>query len=111
MAGAFTLSRIPNPPVFPDLKSLFDRTDSCFAAALEPFGDKIQFAFLYGSIARSEEESESDIDLLIVGNIGLADLVPAMRQAEQVLGRAVNPTIFLDQEFSRIDRPRQFWTS
>lgn len=91
-------------PVFPDLKSLFDKTTGLIPILrqeLECFGDRIQLAFLYGSVARSEEGSRSDVDLLIVGQVGLVDLVPTLRNAEQSLGRPINPTLFSEKEFSR----------
>ena len=90
-------------PVFLDLKSLFDKTAGLIpvlAQMLEPFGDRIRLALLYGSVARSLEESESDIDLLVVGNVGLADLVPALRNAERTLGRPINPSVFSREEFA-----------
>jgi predicted nucleotidyltransferase len=91
-------------PVFPDLKSLFDKTTGLIPVlqqALESFGEKLQLAFLYGSIARSQEEYESDVDLLVVGQIGLADLIPTLRTVERTLGRPVNPTVFSVDEFNR----------
>jgi uncharacterized protein len=91
-------------PVFPDLKNLFDKTTGIIPVLqqeLERFGDRIQLAFLYGSIARSEESSTSDVDLLVVGKVGLADLVPKLRNAERSLLRPVNPTVFSAKEFSR----------
>jgi len=91
-------------PVFLDLKGLFDKTAGLvpvLTQALEPFGDRIRVAFLYGSVARSQEGSESDIDLLIVGKVGLADLVPALRSAERTLGRPIAPSVFSAEEFAR----------
>jgi predicted nucleotidyltransferase len=91
-------------PVFPDLKSLFDKTTGLIPVLqqeLERFEDKIQLAFVYGSMGRSEEGSGSDVDLLIVGKVGLADLVPKLRSAERLLLRPVNPTVFSSKEFSR----------
>jgi predicted nucleotidyltransferase len=101
-------------PVFPDLKSLFDKTAGLIPVlqqTLEPFGDRVQFAFLYGSVARSEEETGSDVDLLVVGSVGLAELVPALRSAEQILGRPVNPTVFSIEEFGRKARRHDHFLS
>ena len=50
---------------------------------------------------QSEELSESDVDLMIVGNASLADLSPALQKAEERLAREVNPTLFLAEEFAR----------
>jgi predicted nucleotidyltransferase len=61
---------------------------------VETFGDHIQVAFLYGSAARSEESSESDVELMIVGDVGLSDLVPSLRRAERRFGRQFNPTVY-----------------
>ena len=91
-------------PVFVDLKGLFEKTTGLLPvlqAILEPFGDKVLLAWVYGSVARSEEGSESDVDLLTVGSLGLADLLPALRQAERTLARPINPTVFSLREFTR----------
>jgi predicted nucleotidyltransferase len=101
-------------PVFSDLKSLFDKTTGVIPILrqeLERFRDKIQLVFLYGSMARSEEGSRSDVDLLIVGQVGLADLVPALRNAEQSLGRPINPIVFSIEEFSRKLRAKDHFLS
>jgi len=68
-------------------------------SSLKRFGGKIEIAFVYGSVARTEELSTSDVDLMIVGDVGLADLVPGLRRAEKALGREVNPTIYSSEEF------------
>lgn len=89
-------------PVFSDLKGLFEKTAGLIPILrkeLDAFGERIRLAFLYGSTARSEESSESDVDLMIVGDVGLSDLVPSLRRVEQKLGRPVNPTIYSSKEF------------
>jgi predicted nucleotidyltransferase len=68
---------------------------------LAPFKKSIKTAFVYGSIARSEELSESDVDLMIVGTVSLADLSPAIQRAEERLARQVNPTLFSPEEFAK----------
>ena len=49
------------------------------ASCLGPFRDRIKVAFVYGSIARQEERPGSDIDLMIIGQVGLAELAKALR--------------------------------
>jgi hypothetical protein len=41
----------------------------------------------------------SDVDLMVIGKAGLADLSPALRKAEQRLGREVNATAYSPEEF------------
>ena len=89
-------------PVFRELQQLFEKTAGLIPIVkqiLEPFGDKIQCAFVYGSVARNREHATSDVDLMVVGKAGLADLSSALRKAEQRLGREVNATVYSQEEF------------
>ena len=89
-------------PVFRDLQQLFEKTAGLAPAIermLAPFGGKIQCAFVYGSVARSREHATSDVDLMVIGKAGLADLSPALRKAEAQLGREVNVTAYSSEEF------------
>jgi DNA-binding transcriptional ArsR family regulator len=89
-------------PVFSDLKGLLEKTAGIIPILREEvdaFGDRIKLAFVYGSTARSEESSLSDVDLMIVGDVGLSDLVPSLRRAEARFGRPVNPTVYSSKEF------------
>jgi predicted nucleotidyltransferase len=89
-------------PVFRELQQLFEKTAGLIPIVkqiLEPFGDKIQCAFVYGSVARNREHATSDVDLMVVGKAGLADLSSALRNAGQRLGREVNATVYSQEEF------------
>ena len=61
--------------------------------ALEPLKDRIDCAFVYGSVARRQEHARSDVDLLVIGVVGQAELAPAVRKAEDRLGREVNVSL------------------
>src|SRR2546426_9040055 len=78
-------------PLFEELRRLMLKTTGLadvIRKALEPVTGRIRWAFIYGSLARSEEHSASDVDLMIVGHVGLADLSKSLRKAEQEIGRA-----------------------
>ena len=49
---------------------------------------------MYGSIARGEETSSSDVDLMVVGEVSFADVVSALNESEAKLGREFNPTVY-----------------
>jgi predicted nucleotidyltransferase len=101
-------------PIFPDLKSLFAKTTGLVPVleqALEELGDRVEVAFVYGSIARSEEVSESDIDLMIVGAAGLSEMVPVLKSAEALLGRPICPTVYSTEEFGRKARAKDHFLS
>jgi uncharacterized protein len=94
----------PNCPVLSELQGVMTKTlglVDVLRKILTPFKKSIQVAFVYGSIARCEELSESDVDLMIIGDVTLADLSPALQKAEARLARQVNPTLFSREEFSK----------
>ena len=96
-----------NSPVFADLKHLMEKTAGLIPVLhgeLEPLDGSVRLAFLYGSVARSEETSASDIDLMVIGTAGLSDLIPALRNSERVLGRPVNPSVYSVEEFQQKSR-------
>jgi len=88
-------------PIFGDLHGLLLRTaglTDVLAESLERFRDRIDVAFVYGSVARKNEHAASDIDLMVIGRIGLADLAPALNNAEDMLLRPVNPSVYTPAE-------------
>ena len=96
-------------PVFADLRGLLEKTAGVIPVLrgeLETLGESIYLAFVYGSIARSEETSASDIDLMVVGTAGLSDLIPPLRNSERILGRPVNPSVYSSEEFQERARSR-----
>ena len=93
----------PNCPFLAELQGLMLKTVGLvdvLQEALDPFTDRIDWAFVYGSMARSEELASSDVDLMIIGRVGLADITPALRRAEGRLNRLVNPTLYSREEFA-----------
>lgn len=89
-------------PILSELQILFVKTRGVadvLRHALKGFVSNIDVAFIYGSIARGEELATSDVDLMIVGNLKLADLASVLPRAEKALGREVNPTIYSLKEF------------
>ena len=91
-------------PLFNDLRGLLEKTAGLLPTlrlALEPFGRRIDSAFVYGSVARRREHALSDVDLLVIGDIGLAMLAPVLREVEGRLGRDLNATCFSRPEFRK----------
>jgi predicted nucleotidyltransferase len=69
--------------------------------ALRPFENKIIYAFVYGSIARRKERATSDVDLMVIGTVGLSALAPTLAKVEKRLGREVNVTDYSENEFRK----------
>jgi len=91
-------------PLFPELRGLLLKTAGLVDVlrdALKPVTAKIALAFVYGSIANSQERSESDVDLMVIGSVSPADLALPLRPAREQLGREINPTVYSVTEFKR----------
>jgi predicted nucleotidyltransferase len=91
-------------PIFRELQSIFEKTVGLIptlSVALQPFANKIVCAFVYGSIARREEHATSDVDLMVIGSVGLVDLAQSLAKVEKHLGREVNVTDYSGEEFRK----------
>lgn len=94
----------PACPFLDELQGLLAKTAGLadvVREALQPFGASITFAFIYGSLARREEASTSDVDLMIIGKTRLAEIAGALREAERRLRRSINPTVYTWEEFAK----------
>jgi DNA-binding transcriptional ArsR family regulator len=102
-------------PIFGDLHGLLRRTAGLrdvLAEGLEPFSERIDVAFVYGSVARKDEHSASDVDLMVIGRVGLAELSPALKGAEEILLRPVNPSVYTANEVAeKLGAGHHFLTS
>jgi DNA-binding transcriptional ArsR family regulator len=91
-------------PFFSDLRGLLLKTAGLvdvLADALKPLAAKLRVVFVYGSMAGGNEQSDSDIDLMVVGALPPAELALPLRRAREVLGREINPTVYTPAEFNR----------
>ena len=91
-------------PVFGALRELFGKTAGIvpsLQAEFLQFGNAVTWAFIYGSIAREEEQSRSDIDLMVIGSLSTADLVPMLKRLEESFQREINVTRYSEKEFKQ----------
>lgn len=89
-------------PLFDELASMFRKTHGMAAVlreALAPLAAQVRVALVFGSMARGTQSAGSDIDLLVVGRMGFAELVQALYPAQQALQREINPVLFSPEEF------------
>lgn len=92
----------PESPIFPEIRSLIAKTAGVHDAihsALEGLLAGIRVAFIYGSVARQTERANSDIDLMVLGNVAFSEVVAALSPAQTLLNREINPTVFSVSEF------------
>ena len=85
-------------PVYQELLGIVRKTfgiADVIKTALTPIFDRILFAFIYGSIAKSQDSSKSDIDLLVISDkLTYSEVMERLIEVEGSLGRVVNPTIY-----------------
>ena len=89
-------------PVFAELKRLIAKTvgiHDTLRSSLATLDSKVEIAFVYGSVARHEEQANSDVDVMVLGDASFSDVVEALSPAQRTLGREVNPTVFPVAEF------------
>jgi len=97
--------------IFEELRAIIEKTAGAAGVLRTGFqsfvasGD-ILVAFVYGSTARGGATPRSDVDVIVVGRVTLAELLPALRGAELRLGREVNVSVFPLTEFQTKFRRR-----
>jgi predicted nucleotidyltransferase len=95
----------PDSAVFTELVSLTRKTvgmEALLCEALQPLHAKLAGAWIYGSVAKQTDTSESDIDVMLVGDgLTLSEVLQCLEPLERELGRVINPTCYTVQEFER----------
>jgi len=92
----------PDCPIYEELRAIIRKTvglADVLKDALAPLSDRIDLAYVYGSHASGEERAESDVDLMIVGEVSLRDISAPLRRLREVLRRELNPTLYRGEEY------------
>jgi len=92
----------PDCPIYPEMKGLILKTAGLcevLSSSLRDLSDRIEVAFIFGSMARGEGGLASDVDLLVVGVLDTKELVAALAPAQSRLNREVNPVLYPEAEF------------
>ena len=100
-------------PIYPELVSIVEKTVGIIGQLKVRLNDnRIQGAFIFGSFAIGKEKSESDIDLVIIGDLGMRALTKLLSGIQEKIGREINPHIFSKDEFiKRIIKKDHFISS
>lgn len=91
--------------IFDELVSILRKTSGILdvlSEALEPIVEKIQVALVYGSVASDKETTNSDVDVLIIGEVEYTDVVNALYKPQEIIGREINPKIYGIEEWSNL---------
>ena len=90
-------------PLYLDIRNLVLKTNGLadvIKLALRQ-NSGINIAFVFGSIARHEETTESDVDLMVIGQLSLRKLTGMLAGVSEKIGREINPHVFSVDEFAK----------
>ena len=88
-------------PLYADLCGLVRKTVGVVGllrAALASCRE-VDCAFVFGSMARNGETAGSDVDLMVIGSIGLRTLSGKLSTLAEQCGREINPHVLSAEEF------------
>lgn len=88
--------------IFPELAAIFRKVcgpAECLRQVLTGFGEDIERAFIFGSVASGKATAASDIDVLIVGKLSFTDVIQAVYPLQATLGREINPKLYSPEEW------------
>lgn len=90
-------------PIFHELAGIFRKTcglSDIIRSALLPLSPSIKAAFIFGSVAKGEEKATSDVDVCVVGSASFTDVVVALADMNQKIGREINPVVMSFDQFA-----------
>lgn len=95
----------PESPLFHEVRSVIDKTVGLvepLRTALKRHESEIRAAFVYGSIAKGKDRSQSDIDLMVISDrLTYGEIFGVLERVSDILKRQVNPTVYTTPEFSK----------
>lgn len=88
--------------LYPELKSIALKTFGLIEPvrdALQPYADRIQEAFIFGSVVKGTDTERSDVDVMIVGTVPPLELFEVGSRLRQQLGRTVQFNVYEPAEW------------
>jgi len=88
-------------PIYTDLQGLLLKTvglADVLRAALAALAERIEVAFVYGSMAKGNAKAVSDVDIMVIGEVTFAEVVAALNPVQDTLRREVNPSVYSAEE-------------
>ena len=102
-AGQIVYRLNPDCPIFGEIRSIVRKTiglAKTLRESLEPLAARIELAYVYGSFAQGEERPDSDVDLMIVGDVSLREISPLLAEARRLIQREISPTLYRSEEYA-----------
>ena len=83
-------------PIYEELSSIFRKTVGLAMVlrdGLLKLADRIDIAFVFGSMATGKQHVGSDLDLCVLGDVELFDVVKALGSVQDNIRREINPVV------------------
>jgi len=89
-------------PLFPELRGLVLKTVGLPAVLRSRLQvPQVRIAFIFGSLASGQEKAGSDVDLMVIGDLGLRQLADLLSGISETIGREINPHVMTMTEYRK----------
>ena len=89
-------------PLYPDIHNLVLKSDGLIDVLNDALKDKrIKIAFVFGSISEGRETSESDVDLFVIGSLGMRNISSLLSGTADKIGREINSHVMTQDEIKK----------
>jgi len=87
-------------PIFKEIEGIISKTIGIEAILKQGLQNikEIRSSFIYGSVAKGKEDSFSDVDIFVIGNVEEDRILKAVRKLEKEIQRDINYTIFTERD-------------
>lgn len=92
-------------PIFEELASVLRKTSGLvdvLSEGLMPLAERIEVAFVFGSMASGKTNTGSDIDLMVIGEVSFVEVVARLHPLQDLLGREINPKLYSRAEWQKL---------
>ena len=99
-------------PLYPEIRNLVIKTAGVAQVLRDAIGEeRVNVAFVFGTIAMGDESAGSDVDLFVRGEIGFRELSERLSGCSEEIGREINPHVMTKQEFRKRVRSGEHFIS
>ncbi len=82
-------------PFLKDLENILIKTDAVYNPISNSINKlDVKFALIFGSFANNKFNADSDVDLLVVGNVTQSEVFEKLKSAEKLIGREINAVVW-----------------
>jgi predicted nucleotidyltransferase len=92
-------------PLYPELRQIAVKSFGIrepLEEALRAIRDKVDTAFIFGSMAKASARPDSDVDVMVIGEVRVGTASRVLREAAKALGREVHVNVYPRDEWEQL---------